>query len=187
MGHHPELVVRNGYVATEDAVVDVSIAGGRIGEVAPEIPATADTEIDAAGRLVSPGLIDAHVHTDMALAATGGRRPDYNQETYGREQLIERSHEYFSAQSADELRSRIRDAVELAVTNGVLHLRNHVYLDSEVGTKVLEATLDVRDELAHDARSPQWAIIESPDPRYVIKDGQVVARNEPRDVSVGTR
>lgn len=148
MGHHPEIVVRNGYVATEDAVVDVSIAGGRIREVASEISDTADTEIDAAGKLVSPGLIDAHVHTDMALAATGGRHPDYNQETVSGEQLIERSHGYFSTQSTNELKSRIRDATELAVTNGVLHLRNHVYLDSEVGTKVLEATLDARDELA---------------------------------------
>ena len=43
------------------------------------------------------------------------------------------------------------------------------------------------DIVVHDARSPQWTIIESPDPRYIIKDGQIVAHHEPRDVSVGVR
>lgn len=148
MVQNPEIVVRNAYVTTEDAVVDVSINDGAIVAISTDIPDTAETEIDAAGGLLSPGLIDAHFHTDMALAASGGRRPEYNRETFSREQLIERSHEYFAGQSGEKLRSRIRRAAELAVANGVLHLRNHVYIDSEVGTKVIEATLDVRDKLA---------------------------------------
>jgi dihydropyrimidinase len=60
-----DLVVRNGQVVTADAVVraDVGIAGGRIAAVAaPGLLPKAVQELDAAGRLVMPGGVDAHTH-----------------------------------------------------------------------------------------------------------------------------
>jgi cytosine/adenosine deaminase-related metal-dependent hydrolase len=142
-----DLIVRDGYLAAEDALVDVAVSDGEIVTVSSSIEEPAERVIDASGGLLSPGLVDTHCHTDMALAATGERFPKYEYDTTDRERLIGKSHEYFAGESPAELRSRIRRAAELAVTNGVLHLRNHVYLDSTVGTKVVEATLDVQEEL----------------------------------------
>mgnify|MGYP003353686373 CR=1 FL=1 len=48
--------------------VDIGIAGGRITAVAPQLPATAGEEIDAAGQLVSPPFVDAHFHMDSTLS-----------------------------------------------------------------------------------------------------------------------
>ena len=142
-----DLIVRNGYLTREDAIVDVAIDNGQIETVTPDLTADAARELDADGGVLSPGLVDAHFHTDMALAAAGDRFPNYNEGTLGKEELVGKSREFFSNESVGDLKSRIRRAAERAVRNGVLHMRNHVYVDSIVGTKVVEATLEVRDEL----------------------------------------
>ena len=46
-----------------DAPMDVAVAGGKIANVAPDIPTSqAAQSVDVAGLLVAPGLIDMHVH-----------------------------------------------------------------------------------------------------------------------------
>src|SRR5262245_3332837 len=47
-----------------DKVVDIAITGDRITEIAPNLRETdAKQSIDCSGQLVTPGLIDVHVHT----------------------------------------------------------------------------------------------------------------------------
>jgi dihydropyrimidinase len=60
-----DLIVRGGQVVTADTVVraDVGIARGRIAAVAaPGLLPRGAQELDAAGRLVMPGGVDAHTH-----------------------------------------------------------------------------------------------------------------------------
>jgi dihydroorotase len=75
-----DLLVKGGRVIDPknkiDAVMDVAIANGKILQVAVNIPATrAKKIIDATGLLVTPGLIDMHVHVyngnDDAYIANG--------------------------------------------------------------------------------------------------------------------
>jgi allantoinase len=83
-----DLVVRGGKIVTPDGVTDSDLAvkSGRIVRIAPSIPEEGGVEIDADGRFVFPGVIDAHVHFNepgraeweglatgsAALAAGGG-------------------------------------------------------------------------------------------------------------------
>ena len=69
-----DLVIRGGRVVTAggEAVVDVGIAGGRVAQLGGEIVAAA--EIDARGKLLLPGAIDAHVHLTSPNAPTSGPR-----------------------------------------------------------------------------------------------------------------
>jgi len=46
-------------------VADVGLTGDRITEVGDLSAATAEEEIDAAGRYLAPGFIDVHAHTDL--------------------------------------------------------------------------------------------------------------------------
>lgn len=62
-----DLLIKGGRVIDPrnriDSVTDVAIAGGKIARVSPEIPPQeARQVIDAAGLLVTPGLVDIHVH-----------------------------------------------------------------------------------------------------------------------------
>jgi len=55
------------------ASADLLVRDGRIAQIAPGIDAPAARRIDAAGALVLPGLINAHVHTwETALRGIGG-------------------------------------------------------------------------------------------------------------------
>src|SRR5712672_1891679 len=63
----PSLILRGGTIADgrggELYEADIAISGGRIVEVG-RISARGDEEIDAKGKLVAPGFVDAHTHYD---------------------------------------------------------------------------------------------------------------------------
>ncbi len=62
-----DLIIRNGTVidgtGSDRKVADIAIANGRIVKVG-EVPEHADNEIDAKGKLVTPGWVDIHTHYD---------------------------------------------------------------------------------------------------------------------------
>src|SRR5687768_5130690 len=82
------LIVRNGTIVTPDGLqcADIGIADGKIAKIARELSDAAHATLDAEGRYVFPGIIDAHVHFNepgraewegiatgsAALAAGGG-------------------------------------------------------------------------------------------------------------------
>ncbi len=65
-------LIRNGRIitATDDYVADIFIDGEKIIAIGKDLPANADTVIDATGKLVMPGGIDPHVHLDMPFMGT---------------------------------------------------------------------------------------------------------------------
>ena len=71
----PSLVIRNGTIVDGSGgapyVADLSIADGRIAAIGSNLPRGA-AEIDARGKLVTPGFVDVHTHYD-AQATWGSR------------------------------------------------------------------------------------------------------------------
>jgi N-acyl-D-aspartate/D-glutamate deacylase len=67
-----DLIIRNGTVVdgtgAEGYRADVAIDGDRITAIGDLSSATATREIDAAGKVVSPGFIDLHTHLDAQVA-----------------------------------------------------------------------------------------------------------------------
>ena len=66
-----DLLIKGGHVIDPknglDAIADVGIADGKIARIAPDIPITAaQLVVDASGLIVTPGLVDLHVHPDFA-------------------------------------------------------------------------------------------------------------------------
>ena len=71
-----DLIVRGGSVIDGSAGAvarraDVGVRGDRIAAIGDLAGSTAAREIDATGRIVSPGFIDAHSHTEIALPQEG--------------------------------------------------------------------------------------------------------------------
>ena len=66
-----DLIVRGGYVVDGTGLprrrVDVGIRDGRVATLAHLADATADDEIDAAGMIVAPGIVDVHTHYDPQI------------------------------------------------------------------------------------------------------------------------
>ena len=67
---HHELLIRGGTVIDGSKAprfdADIAVDGGRITAIGTLERHTADTVLDATGRIVAPGFIDSHTHDDQA-------------------------------------------------------------------------------------------------------------------------
>ena len=67
MAAQHDLVIRNGMVidgtGAAPVLADVAVSGGRIVAVG-EVSGATTEEIDAAGKIVTPGFVDIHTHYD---------------------------------------------------------------------------------------------------------------------------
>ncbi|MBS0396878.1 MAG: amidohydrolase family protein, partial [Proteobacteria bacterium] len=85
-------LIRNGCIVSVDPGVgnfpvgDVLIVDDRIREVRPGISAAVDEVIDATGKIVMPGLVNAHLHTwqtGLRSIGSGWTGPDYHRLVHG--------------------------------------------------------------------------------------------------------
>lgn len=138
-----DLIVRNANLPDGRSGIDIAVRADKIVEVAPRIAATAGTEIDATGRLVTPPFVDPHFHMDATLslglprmnrsgtllegiALWGELRP-----TLTRDALVDRALRY----------------CDLAVSQGLLAVRTHVDT-SDPALVTVEAMLEVKHRVA---------------------------------------
>ncbi len=77
-----DVVIRNARVATASDSFDaeIGIADGRIALIGLKLP-SAKREIDAAGRVVTPGGVDGHVHLDQPMAPPVRMADDFDSGT----------------------------------------------------------------------------------------------------------
>ena len=78
-----DVLIRNGTVIDGSGGAryraDVAISGDRIAAVGDLATTAADVTIDAAGRIVAPGFIDAHTHDDRLALSDPGMTPKVSQ------------------------------------------------------------------------------------------------------------
>lgn len=129
----------------EAPTVDVGVAGGRIAAIAPALAAAGET-LDLAGRLLSPGLVETHLHLDKSrivdrCAPAVGRARDH----------MERVAAVKPGFTVEDVYARARATLEQCLLHGTTHVRTHVEVDASVGLRGFEAL----QRLAADYR---WAV-----------------------------
>ena len=137
-----DLVLRGCRLPDREEVVDLAIAGGRIVAVGPVRDPARET-IDVAGRLVTPGLVEAHIHLDKALlvdrvSGSAGTAAEAIRLTG----LAKRDF------TVDDIGERARRVLDLAVAAGTTAMRAHVEVDPIVGLTGMEALLPLQREYA---------------------------------------
>ncbi len=60
------LIIRNARLIDADELMDIAIKDDKIVMVDKKIEAVSKEELDAGGKLTSPGFVDAHMHLDGA-------------------------------------------------------------------------------------------------------------------------
>lgn len=67
-----DLLIKNGTIVTakESFTADIAVKGGKIAMIGKELNIQADKVVDATGKLVLPGAIDAHTHLAMPFGGT---------------------------------------------------------------------------------------------------------------------
>ncbi len=121
---------------------DVGIEGRYIAAIGRDLGPAQET-IDVRGRLVTPGLVEAHIHLDKALLSGRVRG-----EAGTLEEAIRITGDAKRHFTASDIRERARRVLAMAVAAGTTTLRTHVEVDQIVGLMGLEAVLPLREEFA---------------------------------------
>jgi cytosine deaminase len=117
----PDLVIRRASVAGHDRPVDIAIRGDRIVAVGP-VGDRGAAEVDAAGRLVTPALVEPHIHLDAVLTVGQPRQNQSGSLFEG----IEIWGERVRSLTADDVTRRARTVLKWLLANGVTAVRAHV-------------------------------------------------------------
>jgi cytosine deaminase len=137
-----ELVVRNARLL-DGRLVDLAVRGGRWVRIAESLAVDAAHVVDAEARLVTPPLVDCHLHLDASLTAG---RPRWNESGT----LIEGIHvwgELKPSLTEDDVVARAREIVRWAVSQGTLYIRAHADVSGE-NEAMVRGLLRVREEVA---------------------------------------
>ena len=128
---------------------DIGVRDGTIAAVEPKLDATATTEIDATGKLVTPPFVDAHFHMDTTL--TYGY-PRYNRSGT----LLEGIALWGELRPELTFEWNVERALEYcswAIAQGLLAIRSHVDITDPALVGV-EALLHVREKVKESPRHP---------------------------------
>ncbi|NED63946.1 amidohydrolase family protein, partial [Streptomyces sp. SID10244] len=136
-----DLILRAARMVDDAPLVDIAVEGGRIVEISPRCGSAAREEIDCAGRVVIPGLIESHLHLDKALLDK--EKPNRDGTLAG---AIEVTGELKSQFTAGNVRHRARQIIEKAIINGTTMIRAHPDVDPIVGLLGVEVLLELREE-----------------------------------------
>lgn len=139
---HHDFIIRHAQLHRRSGVVDIAVQNGHFAKIAPMIVESATREIDAAGRLVSPPFIDAHVHLDAVLTVG---QPRYNT-TGTLLEGIQIWSERKSTLTHEDVKSRALEAIRWEVAQGTLHIRSHVDV-CDPNLTALHALIEVREEV----------------------------------------
>jgi cytosine deaminase len=122
--------------------VDIGIHGGKIHAIAPRLEHLAKQELNVRGKLVSPPLVESHIHLDSALTAG---HPRWNQSGTLFEGIdIWRKRK--EALTLADVRERAIATLKLQAQQGVLFVRTHADV-SEANLVALKGLLAVREQV----------------------------------------
>ncbi len=140
-----DLLLRACRVPDREGLVDIALREGRIAAIGPPgaSPGRADAVIEVAGRLVTPGLVEAHIHLDKAFLSERLSVP-----TASVREAIRQVGEAKRSFTVDNISARARRVLDLAVAAGTTAMRAHVEVDPLVGLMGMEALLALRAEYA---------------------------------------
>jgi cytosine deaminase len=135
-----DLIIRRAMLAGSERPQDIGVAGKRIARIAPALPDRAPVEIDAEGSLVTPALVEPHLHLDAVLTE-GEPRPNRSGSLF---EGIEIWGERVTRLSPEDITRRANRALRWLLAHGVTHLRAHVDVCDRSLTAV-RALLKVRE------------------------------------------
>ncbi|MFM2428922.1 MAG: Cytosine deaminase [Cyanobacteriota bacterium] len=143
-----DIVLRQGRVLRapdQSVVADVAIAQGKIVALAETIAESADWDIDCAGKLVSPPLVESHIHLDSVLTAG---EPRWNQSGTLFEG-IQIWGDRKQSLTVAEVRSRAEQMLRQQAAQGVLYVRTHADVSESPACEnqliALQGLLEVRE------------------------------------------
>ena len=140
-----DTVIRRAIVEGHSGPVEVGIAAGRIAAIGAGLPA-GGVEVDAAGGLLVPGLIETHIHLDKTCILDRCRTEEGT--------VAEAVRETSAAKrgfTVQDVVARGRQTIERCIGWGTMSMRTHVEVDPGIGMVGFEGVQALAREYA-------WAV-----------------------------
>jgi cytosine deaminase len=131
----PDVVLRDGRLWGREAPADVLVRAGIIAAVGPGLDAPDAEAVDLAGRLVLPGLVEAHCHLDKTLFGGPWVPHSAGDALADRIANDKRRRRELGIPNPD----RIAALLERMVAAGTTSVRSHTDIDPEVGLDGVDA------------------------------------------------
>lgn len=145
-----DLIVRNARLPgmkAEEALVDIGVVDGKYGQISPALKGAAAEQLDVAGKLVSPGFVETHIHLDKSCIIDRCG-PEVQRFPHGAMERVSSIKHTFSVEDVHERASK---TLEKCILHGTSLMRTHVEVDPKVGMRGFEGVKALIDEYA-------WAI-----------------------------
>jgi cytosine deaminase len=139
------LVIRGATLSRRRGAHDVVVVDGVIRSITPSAGAVPGATIDAAGRLLVPAFVDAHLHVDKTFVMDRVTFPG-GILTVG--EAIAAMASVKAAYTEDDLLRRGRLTFERALRHGTTAIRAQCDVDPVIGLMALEALVRLRREFA---------------------------------------
>src|SRR5215467_11749644 len=137
-----ELLLRNCRLP-DGRLADLGTRAGIIAEIGVLAGRPARRIIDCGGRVLTPGLVDSHIHLDKALISD--RAPSIEGTVAEAIRVSAAAKRNFTV---EDIRARARRVLDAAVRAGTTAMRSHVEIDPIVELKGLEALSSLKREYA---------------------------------------
>lgn len=159
----------------ETTLYDIAIDSGTIAAVEPTVSGEATREIDAGGRLVTPPLVNPHVHLDKALLGEA-MRPNRSQTL---QEAIEITWDFKRAYTEKDVVKRAGTVLEMAVREGTLIVRAFADVDTVGGLMPVRGLLATRAAYRHLVTMevvafPQEGIVRHPGTEALLREAMAL-------------
>jgi cytosine/creatinine deaminase len=138
-----ELVFRNVRLDDEPALMDVAVSGRKIAAIGAHLECRGERDIDAAGRVLIPGLVEGHLHLEKAYVKD--RKPNRSGTLA---EAIAVSAALKPTFTREDIEARSRRVLRQIVGFGTTHVRAEAEFDPTQGFTGFDAVLDLRREFA---------------------------------------
>src|SRR4030088_1767805 len=133
-----DLLLKGARIAGEADTREIGVGDGRIAEPEPE----ARQVIDLGGALVTPALVEPHIHLDAVLTVGEPRNNESGSLLEGSGIWAER----VKTLTVDDVKKRVRTVLRWQLANGVQFVRSHVDVcDPEL--RAVRALIELREEI----------------------------------------
>jgi cytosine/creatinine deaminase len=142
-----DLIIRNARILRDAELhrADIGVSAGATVAIEPNLQAEA-REIDAAGCLVVPGLIETHIHLDKTCILDRCRIEEGTVAEAARQTAAAKRNF-----TVEDVYARAKQTLERCIVNGTMRVRTHVELDPGIGMIGFEAISQL-------ARDYAWAL-----------------------------
>ena len=141
-----DLILRNAVLVGGDGgAVDIGIEDGRIAVIEAGLAAEGET-LDLAGRLLSSGFIETHIHLDKACIMERCRS-EKGDLAEAIDEVTKSKKEF----SEDDVAARASRVLEKCVSHGTTHMRTHLEVDPGIGMRGFDGVFPLIEQW-------RWAI-----------------------------